>query len=281
MVVAKKQTDDRALKELYDRDGYVILRRLIPQHNLKQLETAFLRLLVMQLGKVEKTDPAQCHLDTLVSRLDAVSHDALQAVCTMLKHTSSAYELMSLESLHSCAAIVTGARNPLIMSGPSLVVNQPRKTTRKYTAHAEQNWYPKRMNFVNMWFPFIRGRNSAETMRVSKNSHTREWFYFAEYAGYGVESKNPHDNHQYEIPDRFLSDFETELIPDMETGDVVFFSPHLVHASLDLEGPKNAYALTIRAYDFTDDLTLSSNWAEVPYAKDRLASIRLFQDEQK
>lgn len=274
------QAESTALKEAYDRDGYVVLRRVISQDLLKRLEHSFVQLLLMQLAKVGSAQPEQRDLDSLVSRLDALSHDALQAVCNMLRYTHAAYAIMSDESLHRSAAVVSGARNPLVMSGPSLFVNQPRKTTRKYTAHAEQNWYPKRRNFVNIWFPFVRGRKSAETMRIWVKSHLKEWFYFTEYTGYG-ESKSPQDNVQYEIPNHLLAGHESQLLPDMATGDVVLFSPRLVHASVDLQEAVNGYACSIRAYDFSDDLTLSSNWAEVPYSKDRLSTIRLFQDDQK
>jgi ectoine hydroxylase-related dioxygenase (phytanoyl-CoA dioxygenase family) len=274
------EAEARALKAEYDRDGYVVVRGVVPQDLLKRLEIAFVQLLLMQLAKIESIDPARRDLDSLVARLDAVSHDALQAVCNMLRYTPAAYAVMSAVALQSRAAAVTGARNPLVMSGPSLFVNQPSKTTRKYTAHAEQNWYPKRRNFVNIWFPFVRGRKSAETMRIWAKSHLKEWFYFSEYTGYG-ESKNAQDNVQYEIPDRHLAGLESQLMPDMATGDAVLFSPRLVHASVDLQEAIIGYACSIRAYDFTDDLTLSSNWAEVPYSKDRLSSIRLFQDDQK
>lgn len=236
----------------------------------------------MQLAKIDKITLYQHaqDIDTLVSKLDALSHEALQAVCSMLKYTSAAYNIMSHASLYDSAVVITDARNPLVMSGPSLFINQPRKTTRKYTAHAEQNWYPKRRNFVNIWFPFIRGRKSVETMKIWRKSHLKEWFYFTEYTGYG-NSKNPIDNVQYEIPDHYLSGLEFEFLPAMDIGDVLFFSPRLVHASVDLEIPTNGYAMTIRAYDFSDDLTLSANWAEVPYASDKLSTIRLFQNDNQ
>lgn len=270
--------EDLKLTELHDdyqKNGYVIIKGAISHDKLSKLEQEFRDILSMQLDKLCVEHSMDESTDSLVAKVDNVSYQALHACCVMLKHTKAAYELMSDEAICAASKAVIGAKSPLVMSGPSLFVNQPNKSTRKYTAHAEQNWYPKRRNFVNVWLPFIHPRKSEETMKIWQGSHQQDWFYFTEYTGYG-DSREKLDNVQYEIPAKMLKDYKEEALPGFELGDVIFFMPQLVHSSVDLDKDKTGYAITIRAFDYAEDLTLSATWSEVPYAGDKSSSLRLF-----
>ena len=88
----------------------------------------------------------------------------------------------------------------LVVSGPSFFINFPNENTRKYTWHSEQNWYPKRRNFLNVWCPIIIDRDNDNSMELKKGTHEKDWTYFSEYTGYnGII--DPNANVQYEIPE--------------------------------------------------------------------------------
>ena len=134
---------------------------------------------------------------------------------------------------------------------------------RKYTWHAEQVWYPKRRNFVNVWCPIIVDRVNKNSISVMPSSHNKDWFYFSEYSGYDGEIDN-NANIQYEIPSSFLKSYKSET-PSLKLGEGLFFSSKLVHKSIENNSNEVLCAIVFRVYDYSEDLTLSSDWADIPY----------------
>jgi hypothetical protein len=51
----------------------------------------------------------------------------------------------------------------------------------------------------------------------------------------------------------------------VETGEGLFFNGKIVHRSLDNASDRTLFTIVFRAFDYSEDLTLSSNWADIPY----------------
>lgn len=260
----------------YEENGYLVLKGALPKPLLDNLELEFSHLVKMQLTKAGIHVPSDANIDELVTTLDQHSFSLLQEAIMMLRSTRAAFALLNNDTLKAYCDALLKSDIGHIISGPSMLVNQPGKSTRKYTAHAEQTWYPKRQNFLNIWTPFIKDRVSHETIRIWKGSHLKDWFYFSEYTGYD-EKNDKFDNIQYEIPNAYLKDFPAHDIEDMAVGDIVIFSPKLVHASLDTR-EDISYAFSIRAFDYRQDLTFSANWAEVPFGQSKTARVKVSED---
>ncbi len=186
----------------------------------------------------------------------------LSQVNNMLRNSHVGHKIVC--ELNEIASSLFPCPARVVLSGPSLFINLPNSNTRKYTAHAESYWYPKRQNFVNLWLPVFRQRSGSESMVFWRGTEQATFSYFNEYVGYESD-RNLNANKQYEIPDRYLEQYEKIFAPSSFPGDVLVFHKNLVHSSVDNSSDYPLYALTVRAFDYIDDLTISANWAEVPY----------------
>ena len=248
------------------REHGFVTDQVFSKEDLSDFVLTFKELLDMQLRKlsIERCDDINKAAVALSNR----SSQALSEVLMMARHTSAGHKLSSSEILRASSHRLLShqskiSEKALMISGPSFFVNIPDNNARKYTWHAEQNWYPKRRNFLNVWCPILLDRIEDNSMMVMSGSHKKDWFYFSEYSGYGG-AIDESANVQYEIPSTFLSDYTAE-IPPVNSGEGLFFSGNLVHRSLDNVSKKTLFAMVFRLFDYSEDLTLSSNWADLPY----------------
>ena len=61
-----------------------------------------------------------------------------------------------------------------------------------------------------------------------------------------------------------------KIIPDVKLTEVLFFDGELVHRSIDDCTNNIIFTLVFRIFDYSNDLTLSSNWADIPYNRKSL-----------
>ena len=101
------------------------------------------------------------------------------------------------------------------------------------------------------------------SMELKKGTHEKDWTYSSEYTGYnGII--DPNANVQYEIPENLISGYES-IIPKVKIGEAIFFDGKSVHRSLDNNSDIPYFTIVFRVFDYSNDLTLSSNWADIPY----------------
>jgi hypothetical protein len=243
-----------ALTQLFDEDAF--------EDFILSLED----LVKMQMRKLnlEISD----NFNDNILALNEKSSPALDEVLTMVRNTSEGHRLAANKKLNSISQSLLSEKSSkvnktLIISGPSFFVNISDKNERKYTWHAEHIWYPKRRNFLNIWCPLITDRVNENSMAIMSSSHKQDWFYFSEYSGYDEKVDN-NTNVQYEIPSSFLKSYEAE-IPPVKLGEGLFFNSKLVHRSIENKSNEVLFAMVFRVFDYSEDLTLSSNWADLPY----------------
>lgn len=237
---------------------------------LDEFARVFHDLVRMQLRKMNQ--PVQADVAQNVVSLNACGARFLNECLVMARNTSAGHSLAGSARLNSLSRSLLTPSDPeadqLIFSGPSFFVNIPQSNQRKYTWHSEQNWYPKRRNFLNVWCPILADRLDGKSMGVKSGSHKKDWFYFSEYTGYDGQFIAD-ANVQYEIPESFVTDY-VEEVPDVRMGQGLFFEGKLVHRSLDLQGSVPYFTMVFRAFDYSDDLTLSADWADIPYNRKSL-----------
>ena len=251
--------------ENYNENGFCV-KKIFLEQDLTSFTETFKDVLKMQMQKMRLDFKNNFNADIL--SINEKNPNALSEVLQMTRNTVDGHRLAASQSLEETALFLLNNKNKAIISGPSFFVNIPTLNTRKYTWHSEQNWYPKRRNFINVWVPLIYDRLNGTSMEVCKGSHKKDWFYFSEYTGY--EGKFDKDaNVQYEIPDNFIMDYE-KIIPDVKLTEALFFNGKLVHRSIDNLTDNIFFTLVFRIFDYAEDLTLSSNWADIPYNRKSL-----------
>jgi len=262
---------DKLLHE-YNENGYIVLRDFLPDRLMDSFERGIISFLSMQSRKLGLREAApQSHeaakvVDELVIELDQKDRPALSAAMTMARNSPGGQDILGYPALREVSSLILKCpQELLVFSGPSCFQNIPAKKDRLYTWHSELSWYPKRRNFINLWFPVFRGKASnSGTMRMLKGSHTTAWD-FAEFHGFDKSSEGDSEFLlQYEVPPSEVVGFDQEDIV-AERGDLVIFNRNCVHTSKLNLADLPSYAATIRVFDYRRDLTISADWAERPY----------------
>ena len=269
----------KKLQEYIDK-GWTV-ENTFSKKDLNEFQDTLLDLVGMQLKKLGIKPSIELDLD--IKKLNKKNSNALSECLSMSRNTKAGHNLSSTDKLVSLASTLLNdnlnLEQRVIISGPSIFVNIPNDNKRKYTWHSEQNWYPKRRNFLNVWCPLSSDRIKKNSMAVMSKSHKEDWFYFSEYTGY--EGSNSNDmNVQYEVPPSFLKDYKSE-VPKVKVGEGLFFNGKLVHRSIDNVSKKALLTMVFRVFNYSDDLTLSSNWADLPYKGDSLGAPNLVVSKLK
>ena len=243
------------------KNGFII-EKFFDDKEIKEFENSFLKLCKMQLQKLNLKVKLN-NIQSNVICLEKNNPDALNEACLMSRNSSIGHKLASNKKLLEISGKLLKSKNStLVISGPSFFINFPKNNKRKYTWHSEQIWYPKRRNFINVWCPIFESRIDKNSMAIKIGSHKKDWFYFSEYTGYDNDLSKT-NNVQYEIPEKLLKNYKT-IIPKVRKNEGIFFDGKIVHRSLDLKN-KVLFSLVFRIFDYENDLTLSANWADVPY----------------
>ncbi|MEP6757364.1 MAG: phytanoyl-CoA dioxygenase family protein, partial [Chthonomonadales bacterium] len=225
--MADKLTDKAKIAS-YQKEGWVI-ENIFDSAEIGEFTLTFADVLKLQMRKLRLEITGDINED--VKTLNARSSVAMTETMGICRNTSAGHKLAANPKLNGVSAgLLEGDTNldrRLVISGPSFFVNIPSSNERKYTWHSEQNWYPKRRNFLNVWCPIVVDRVDNNSMAVMTGSHDTDWFYFSEYTGYdGTFDEKA--NVQYEIPESFLGKYKSE-VPPVAIGQALFFNGKLVH----------------------------------------------------
>ena len=156
--------------------------------------------------------------------------------------------------------------HPILIDGPGIFINRPKTKRLLYRWHSEAHYYPKRRNFLNIWFPIFFNKSEKNgTMFIKEKSHKLNDLPFNEYKGYDKSSENK-KNHfvQYEIPENFVKHLKT-FKSNLNVGDLLVFHRNSVHTSTPNLSKKYSFAVAFRAWDISKDLTMSGNLGVTPY----------------
>lgn len=268
-----------SIKQNFDELGYVHLKNIFSSEEITRAEKAIINLFALQIGKigeyqvaVEKIINSNRDYGEKISAIydlgEEKDKEALYQVQNFI------YENLAIKMLYAnpefediCKTLLEAQGKEILVNGPGLFVNKPNTQRLLYKWHSEQHYYPKRLNFLNVWVPIFRNKvKDNGTMSLKLRSHFYD-FPFSEYQGYNKDTESK-KNHfiQYEIPENFVKDFE-EYQTVADVGDVIIFHRRLVHRSNTNPSDKHSYALVSRIWEPSNDLTISGAITVTPYGK--------------
>lgn len=240
-----------------------IIEKIFDEKEIQEFENTFLKLCKMQIRKLNLKIKSS-KIQNVANFLGKKNFSALNEACLMANNSSVGHKLASNKKLLEISNKLLKSNNSSnIISGPNIFINFSNSKISKYTWHSEQIWYPKRRNFVNIWCPIFEDRTKKNSIAIKLNSHKQNWFNFSEYQGYDGKY-NKDSLVQYEIPENFVKKYRT-IIPKVKKNEGLFFDRKIVHRSLNIKNKKVLFAITFRVHDYTNDMTLSANWADIPY----------------
>jgi len=260
-------------------DGFMIIENFWPENLIADFEktiVSFYYQTALKISKLKKnfhnsTDPTSYSnvedLDKVLQLLETEDKEAAHQTIYMIDNSIASKKIQTYEKfLETCTLLLNCPSQLFCFSGPQPLSNFPSSKRLLYHWHSELSFYPKRRNFLNIWFPLFRNKNSKNgTMFFCKGSHKNPLWHFVEYQGFDEETfgKKSHFT-QYEILESELSNYE-KIAVDAHRKDLVIFDRNLVHTSTLNTSQDITYASVMRVLDTRNDLTLSAKMDVKPY----------------
>jgi len=268
--------DKQQIRQDIESVGYSTIKGFFTQDELTAFEVCLVELFLLQAQKIgdyrEAALDIQSSKKTNFEKFSAIyemmeknDKEALYQVQKFLTSSPGARALFNEKFISLMSSLLGSNKNRLLIDGPALFVNRPNTERLLYKWHSEAHYYPKRRRFINIWLPlFDRKSKTNGTMSFKEKSHKKD-FPFSDYQGYNQDTQN-HSNYfvQYEIPSNLLQDYKEHLC-EVKPTDMIVFHKNLVHTSNQNISEKYSIAVVARAWDPTDDLTITGSLNATPY----------------
>ncbi len=209
------------------------------------------------------------NLQYILDLMEKNDKEALYQVQSFILESAIVKKIITNELIEFCGLALNSRRSELLFNGPGLFINKPNTQRLLYKWHSEAHYYPKRRRFLNLWIPLFSNKNKENgTMSFKVGSHKKD-FPFSQYQGYDKDSQNKSNYFvQNEIPSNLLKDYKEHFCIN-SPGDLIVFNRSLVHTSNMNISNEYSFALVMRVWNPSDDLTLSGNIAATPYGNDK------------
>jgi len=263
----------------FNDTGICVLKNILEKKTLDIFYTTLLDITFFHLRKIKENKKSITKIynsslsigDKLSKILELNESNDKEALYQLQKLYSSSNELRNIIGtkilMNEFRKLLELNKNhPLLIDGPGIFINRPKTKRLLYKWHSESHYYPKRRNFLNIWFPIFFDKNEKNgTMFIKEKSHLLNDLPFNEYQGYDKSSENK-KNHfiQYEVPENFVKHLKT-FKSNLNVGDLLVFHRKSIHTSTPNLSKKYSFAVVFRVWDMSKDLTISGNLAVSPY----------------
>ena len=259
--------------------GICVLKNILEKKTLDIFYTTLLDITFFHLRKIKENKKSITKIynsslsigDKLSKILELNESNDKEALYQLQKLYSSSNELRNIIGtkilMNEFRKLLELNKNhPLLIDGPGIFINRPKTKRLLYKWHSESHYYPKRRNFLNIWFPIFFNKNEKNgTMFIKEKSHLLNDLPFNEYQGYDKSSEYK-KNHftQYEVPENFVKHLKT-FKSNLNVGDLLVFHRKSIHTSTPNLSKKYSFAVVFRVWDMSKDLTISGNLGVSPY----------------
>jgi hypothetical protein len=263
----------------FNKTGISILKNVLKKKELDLFYNTLLNITFYHLRKIKENKNSITKIynsslplgDKLSKILELYEKNDKEALYQLQKLYSSSIELRNIIGtkflIKEFKKLLELKENqPLLIDGPGIFINRPKTKRLLYKWHSESNYYPKRRNFLNIWFPIFFNKSEKNgTMFIKEKSHQLNDLPFNEYHGYDKSSENK-KNHfiQYEVPENFVKHLKT-FKSNLNVGDLLVFHRKSIHTSTPNLSKKYSFAIVFRVWDISKDLTMSGNLGVSPY----------------
>ena len=259
--------------------GICVFKNILQKKALDLFYTTLLDITFFHLRKIKENKKSITKIynsslsisDKLSKILELNESNDKEALYQLQKIYSSSNELRNIIGtkilMNEFRKLLELNKNhPLLIDGPGIFINSPKTKRLLYKWHSESHYYPKRRNFLNIWFPIFFNKNEKNgTMFVKEKSHLLNDLPFNEYQGYDKSSENKKNHfNQLEVPENFVKHLKT-FKSNLNIGDLLVFHRKAVHTSTPNFSKKYSFAAVFRVWDISKDLTISGNLRVSPY----------------
>lgn len=226
------------MKNFYNNNGYYISQNIVDKNYqeeffylLYDLALSSLKRNKMDLNKYPKTEDIKYpsdikNLDKLLIKLLAVDKEIIAEIYDVICYSSLFLRFISEKKFEDIAKeLIDIPKKTAIYSWKHRMrIDPPQDNRRTYGWHQEIFYNMPKVPFIQMWCPLIRDATDENgTISICPESHKEgiansKWI---EKAGIAT---------QVLINDAIVNKYSEKKI-EMQTGDIMFFDPHLFHRS--------------------------------------------------
>lgn len=263
----------------FSETGICVLKNILEKKTLDIFYTTLLDITFFHLRKIKENKKSITKIynsslsigDKLSKILELNESDDKEALYQLQKLYTSSNEIRNIIGtkilMNEFRKLLELNKNhPLLIDGPAIFINRPKTKRLLYKWHSESHYYPKRRNFLNIWFPIFFNKNEKNgTMFIKEKSHLLNDLPFNEYQGYDKSSENKKNHYtQYEVPENFVKHLKT-FKSNLNVGDLLVFHRKSIHTSTPNLSKKYSFAVVFRVLDISKDLTINGNLDVSPY----------------
>lgn len=215
-------------KEFFKKNGYIVLKNVFPDADIKNFQHALRMLLSLYLN-IDSQDPT---LPNLNSSFLKTHYESLSRVQRVISRTPQYFKLISNPVLQESLTCLLELENqdPLynISNGIIFSGNKTDRTERSVNMHLE--WHNDiyytipNSNFIQIWAPMLEDANEYNgALKVAVGSHKENI----------LEQNFNSDQsyiHRYTVNESKITEFNKVSVP-VKLNDVMIFDGRLVHAS--------------------------------------------------
>ena len=267
------------LTEDFNKKGFCTLKNCFDQSSLSKFYNAILGINYFHLRKIgenqkkiKKIYESKKNIYTKIADIfelfekdDKVALHHLQKLYSVSNDMRMIVETSKIQSTFKKLLNIKN-EVPILIDGPGMFINRPKTKRLLYKWHSESHYYPKRRNFLNIWFPIFTDRSEKNgTMLIKEKSHLIRDLPFNEYQGFDKKTENAKNYfNQYEIPENFVKNLKTYKA-NIKLKDMLVFHRNSVHTSSENYSKQYGFAAVFRVWDMSKDLTLSGELRVAPY----------------
>lgn len=213
----------------FHRDGFVVLKKFIPDHLL----LAFSKEAALVLWDcLKKNNPQNIiHIfeqgwfhSSAIRALEKVDHEHVAAVYDTLFMTPSFNRIAFDLQIESIIHLLTETNSPLYALTTRCRIDQPEEKGRTYNWHQQVFYSIPESSFVQLWAPLIYPTTKENgTLWVAKGSHKHG-------VAEATWTEIPNGATQIIVKPSLVDKYE-QMQVEMELGDLMVFSPMTFHKS--------------------------------------------------
>jgi len=274
--LTKSQIDD------FFNDGYIVLKDFFTNEQLGSIEKAYVRLYAMQAAKILKYRNKLSHGDRileysdgddLIEILELMEELDKEVLYQVQKLSTNSYFLkqfvVNQKLIEFSSQLLNCPKEIVLFDDVGLMINRPQTKRLLYKWHSEDHYYPKRQNFLNLYFPLFFEKNLENGhMLMAKKSHKLHDTPFIEYQGFDTDSFGKKNYFlQMQVPKSIVDNYE-KIPAIVNRCDAILFHRKLIHSSTPNVSSKYSFAGVCRIWEPTKDMTFSGDFKVRPYSGD-------------
>ena len=233
----------------YKENGFIILKSVITDNNLKHFNEGLELLLKKECNDLGKT--FSDYYNDGFMWLDKNNHDKIHNIYNVLRNSDLLSRISFQENILSSIKVLMGKKDNESLYKMYHICRMDPPKDAKFLLNWHQESYSTipHTNSIQMWCPLInRNDKKNGSIDVLVGSHKKEIPHY-------LERLTDDDYLSYSLPESSIENFHdfNKITVEINPGDVLLFHPNLIHKSNNNYSSNVRYTLTTHFIDPHDE----------------------------